>query len=142
MNDLSFSSSFPTLLCDIYQKAHSPKVFLCRKTPPPPSNSPLVHIKSKWKKEWHQWGKWGLMEGDDIYIYVTVNMCNQGICVFPEIFSEYAYSPNYFFNLTHLFDHCRMGDFSKSIADIQFFSNNSFTYFWESFYLVRFQTRS
>ena len=32
-------------------------------------NSPLVHIKSKWKKEWPQWGKWGggggLMEGDD-----------------------------------------------------------------------------
>ena len=25
-------------------------------------------------------------------IYVTVNMCNQGIRVFPEIFSEYAYS--------------------------------------------------
>ena len=28
----------------------------------------------------------------DIYIYVTVNMCNQGIRVFPENFSEYAYS--------------------------------------------------
>ena len=25
-------------------------------------------------------------------VYVTVNMCNQGIRVFPEIFSEYAYS--------------------------------------------------
>ena len=24
-----------------------------------PPNSPLVHIKSKWKKEWPQWGKWG-----------------------------------------------------------------------------------
>ena len=30
-----------------------------------------------------------------IYIYVTVNMCNQGIRVFPEIFSEYAYSPKW-----------------------------------------------
>ena len=29
---------------------------------------------------------------------------------------------------------------SKSIADSQFFSNNSFTYFWESFHLVKFQT--
>ena len=26
------------------------------------------------------------------YIYVTVNMCNQGICVFTENFREYAYS--------------------------------------------------
>ena len=43
-------------LCDIYQKAHLWKVFLCRTTPP---NSPVVHIKSKWKKEWPQWGKWG-----------------------------------------------------------------------------------
>ena len=25
-------------------------------------------------------------------VYVTVNMCNQGIRVFPENFSEYAYS--------------------------------------------------
>ena len=24
-----------------------------------PPNSPLVHTKSKWKKEWPQWGKWG-----------------------------------------------------------------------------------
>ena len=31
---------------------------------------------------------------------------------------------------------------SKSIADSQFFLNNSFTYFWESFHLVKFQTRS
>ena len=31
---------------------------------------------------------------------------------------------------------------SKSIADSQFFSNNSFTYFWESFHSVKFQTRS
>ena len=31
---------------------------------------------------------------------------------------------------------------SKSIADTQFFSNNSFIYFWESFYLVKFQTRT
>ena len=31
----------------------------------------------------------------NIYIYVTVNMCNQGIRVFPEIFSEYAYSPKW-----------------------------------------------
>ena len=75
MNDLSFSSSSPTLyllLCHIYQNALLWKVFLCRKNPPP--NSPLVHIKSKWKKEWPQWGKCvcvggggggGLMEGDD-----------------------------------------------------------------------------
>ena len=31
---------------------------------------------------------------------------------------------------------------AKSIADSQFFSNNSFTYFWESFHSVKFQTRS
>ena len=31
---------------------------------------------------------------------------------------------------------------SKSIAGSQFFSNNSFTYFWESFHLVKFQMRS
>ena len=31
---------------------------------------------------------------------------------------------------------------SKSIADSQFFSNNSFTYFWESFHSVKFQTHS
>ena len=31
---------------------------------------------------------------------------------------------------------------SKSIADSQFFSNNSFTYFGESFHLVSIQTRS
>ena len=71
MNDLSFSSSSPTLLCDIYQKAHSWKVFLCRKNPP---NSPLVHTKSKWKKEWPQWGKWGgswrEMIDRDIYMCV------------------------------------------------------------------------
>ena len=29
----------------------------------------------------------------------------------------------------------------KSIADIQFLSNNSFIYFWESFHMVKFQTR-
>ena len=28
---------------------------------------------------------------------------------------------------------------SKSIADSQFFSNNSFTYFWESFHMVNFR---
>ena len=31
---------------------------------------------------------------------------------------------------------------SKSIADSQFFSNNSFTYFWESFHSEKFQTHS
>ena len=31
----------------------------------------------------------------NIYIYVTLNMCNQGIRVFPENFSEYAYSLNW-----------------------------------------------
>ena len=31
---------------------------------------------------------------------------------------------------------------SKSIEDIQFLSNNSFIYFWESFHMVKFQTRS
>ena len=30
---------------------------------------------------------------------------------------------------------------SKSIVDSLFFSNNSFAYFWESFHLVKFQTR-
>ena len=30
---------------------------------------------------------------------------------------------------------------SKSIADIQFLSNNSFIYFCESFHMVKFQTR-
>ena len=29
---------------------------------------------------------------------------------------------------------------SKSIADTQFLSNNSFIYFWESFHMVKFQT--
>ena len=35
-------------------------------------------------------GSWREMIDRDIY--VTVNMCNQGIRVFPEIFSEYTYS--------------------------------------------------
>ena len=30
---------------------------------------------------------------------------------------------------------------SKSIADTQFLSNNSFIYFWENFHMVKFQTR-
>ena len=65
---MSFSSSSPTLLCDIYQKAHSWKVFLCRKNPP---NSPLVHTKSKWEKEWPQWGgPWREMIDRDIYMCV------------------------------------------------------------------------
>ena len=29
----------------------------------------------------------------------------------------------------------------KSIADSQFLSNNSFTYFWDGFHMVKFQTR-
>ena len=29
----------------------------------------------------------------------------------------------------------------KSIADTQFLSNNSLIYFWESFHMVKFQTR-
>ena len=34
-----------------------------------------------------------LAEGNMYFVvYVTVNMCNQGICVFTENFSEYAYS--------------------------------------------------
>ena len=43
-----------------------------------PPNSPLVHTKSKWKKEWPQWGKGGggggggFMEGDDRYRYIYV----------------------------------------------------------------------
>ena len=61
MNDLSLSSS-PQFFSVI-----SWKVFLCRKTPP---NSPLVHIKSKWKKEWPEVG--GLMEGDDRQRYICV----------------------------------------------------------------------
>ena len=31
---------------------------------------------------------------------------------------------------------------SKTIADTQFLSNKSFMYFWESFRMVKFQTRS
>ena len=31
---------------------------------------------------------------------------------------------------------------SKSIADSQFFLNNSFIYFWKSFHMVKFQTPS
>ena len=59
MNDLSLSSS-PQFFSVI-----SWKVFLCRKNPPP--NSPLVHIKSKWKKKrMTSVGEvGGLMEGDD-----------------------------------------------------------------------------
>ena len=30
---------------------------------------------------------------------------------------------------------------SKTIADTQFLSNNSFMNFWESFHMVKFQTR-
>ena len=30
---------------------------------------------------------------------------------------------------------------SKSIVDTQFLSDNSFIYFWESFHMVKFQTR-
>ena len=30
---------------------------------------------------------------------------------------------------------------SETIADTQFLSNNPFTYFWESFHMVKFQTR-
>ena len=30
---------------------------------------------------------------------------------------------------------------SKTIAETQFLSNNSFIYFWESFRMVKFQTR-
>ena len=44
----------------------------------PPPNSPLVHIKSKWKKEWPQWGKWGgggWTKGDDRYIYIYMCVC-------------------------------------------------------------------
>ena len=58
MNDLSLSSS-PQFFSVI-----SWKVFLCRKNPP---NSPLVHIKSKWKKKrMASVGEvGGLMEGGD-----------------------------------------------------------------------------
>ena len=39
-----------------------------------PPNSPLVHTKSKWKKEGPQWGKWGgswrEMIDRDIYMCV------------------------------------------------------------------------
>ena len=31
---------------------------------------------------------------------------------------------------------------SKSIVDIQFLSNYSFIYFWESFHMVQFHTRT
>ena len=59
MNDLSLSFSSLTLylLCVISIKRHIyGKSFYAERTPP---NSPLVHIKSKWKKEWPQWGSGG-----------------------------------------------------------------------------------
>ena len=75
MNDLSFSSFSPTLYLFAFVSYLSKGTFMeslsMQKEPPTPTpNSALVHIKSKWKKEWPQWGKWeggggGLMEGDD-----------------------------------------------------------------------------
>ena len=70
MNDLSFSSSSPTLyllLCDVYQKAHSWKVFLCRKNPPPPQLPFSAHKKQVEKRmaSVGEVGGGGLMEGDD-----------------------------------------------------------------------------
>ena len=67
MNDLSFSSSSPTLyllLCDIYQKAHLWKVFLCRKNPP---QLPFSAHKKQVEKRMASVGEvgGGLMEGDD-----------------------------------------------------------------------------
>ena len=63
MNDLSFSSSSPTLLCDIYQKAHSWKVFLCRKNPP---QLPFSAHKKQVEKRMASVGEvGGFMEGDD-----------------------------------------------------------------------------
>ena len=67
MNDLSFSSSSPTLLCDIYQKAHSWKVFLCRKNPP---QLPFSAQKKQVEKRMASVGEvggggGGFMEGDD-----------------------------------------------------------------------------
>ena len=50
MNDLSFSSSSPTLyllLCDIYQKAHSWKVFLCRKNPLTPFSAHKKQVEKR-----------------------------------------------------------------------------------------------
>ena len=76
MNDLSFSSSFPTLLtCDIYQKAHSWKIFLYRKNPPPPPQLPFSAHKKQVEKRMASVGEvGGFMEGDDRrrYIYVCV----------------------------------------------------------------------
>ena len=60
MNDLSLSSS-PQFFCDIMESISM------QKEPSPPPNSPLVHIKSKWKKKrMASVGEvGGLMEGDD-----------------------------------------------------------------------------
>ena len=44
--------------------------------------------------------------------------------------------------ITHLLKMSKCELSLKSIAHSQFFSNDSFTYFWESFHLVKFQTRS
>ena len=62
----------PQLCCVISIKRHiHGKSFYAERTPP---NSPLVHTKSKWKKEWPQWGKWGgswrEMIDRDIYMCV------------------------------------------------------------------------
>ena len=72
MNDLSFSSSSPTLLCDIYQKAHSWKVFLCRKNPP---QLPFSAHKKQVEKRMASVGAVGggsWREMIDRYIYICV----------------------------------------------------------------------
>ena len=64
------------LLCDLYQ-IHG-KSFYAERTPPPP-NSPLVHIKSKWKKNGLSGGRKGEWRDrvffcgiDDRDIYISV----------------------------------------------------------------------
>ena len=77
MNDLSFSSFSPALLCDIYQKAHSWKVFLCRKNPT------QLHFSAHKKQLEKRMASVGEVRGGswremiDRDIYVTVKLCNQ-----------------------------------------------------------------
>ena len=73
MNDLSFSSSSPTLLCDIYQKAHSWKVFLCRKNPPQlPFSAHKKQVEKRMASVGEEGGggSWSEMIDRDIYVCV------------------------------------------------------------------------
>ena len=63
-----------------------------QKEPPPPQLPFSAHKKQVEKRMASVGEVGGFMEGDDRDIYVTVNMCNQGIRVFPEVVREYVYS--------------------------------------------------